>query len=144
MKWAMTAAGALALLAGLLAADLLAQAPLQRDRLLEQAGFIMRSADTPQKVARMNRLPPLQFLARNSPHGRYYLFADPKLCVCVFVGNEQALSNYKSQVMQVPASELAPTQNAPAAPPNPFVEVHEIGEDVFGDPVDEDILEYRY
>jgi hypothetical protein len=144
MKWAMTAARALALLAGLLAADLLAQTPLQRDRLLEQAGFIMRSADTPQKVARMNWLPPLQFLARNSPHGRYYLFADPNLCVCIFVGNEQALSNYKSQVMQVPASELAPTQNAPAASPNPFVEVHEIGEDVFGDPVDEDILEYRY
>ncbi len=140
MKWAMTAAGALALLA----ADLLAQTPLQRDRLLEQAGFIMRSADTPQKVARMNRLQPLRFLARNSPRGRYYLFADPKLCVCVFVGNEQALSNYKSQVMQVPASELAPMLNAPAAAPNPFVEVHEIGEDIFGDPVDEDILEYRF
>src|SRR5579859_6715571 len=119
MKWAMTAAGALALLAGLLAADLLAQSPLQRDQLLEQAGFILRSADTPQKVARMDLLPPLQFLARNSPHGRYYLFADPKLCVCVFVGNEQALNNYKSQVLQVPADELAPTQDAPRAPRNP-------------------------
>ncbi len=144
MKWAMTAAAALALLAGLLAADLLAQTPQQRDRLLEQSGFIMRSADTPQKVARMDRLPPLQFLARNSPHGRYYLFADPKLCVCVFLGTEQALTNYKSQVLQVPANELAPTQNAPPAPRNPFVEVHEIGEDVFGDPMDEDILEYRF
>jgi len=121
MKWTLTAAAAFA--------------------LLEQSGFIMRSADTPQKVARMNRLPPLQFLARNSPHGRYYLYADPKLCVCVFVGNTQALSNYKSQVTQVPASELAPTQGAP---PNPFTEIHEVGEDVFGDPVDEDILEYRF
>jgi len=144
MKWAMTAAGALALLAGLLVVDLLAQTPQQRDRLLEQSGFFMRSADTPQKVARMNLLPPLQFVARNSGKGRYYLYADPKPCVCVFIGNQQAMNNYKSQVMQVPTSELAPTQNAPAAPPNPFVEVHEIGENVFGDPVDEDILEYRY
>ena len=140
MKWTLTAAAVFALLA----AELPAQTPLQRDRLLEQAGFIMRSADTPQKVVRMNKLPPLQFLARNSPHGRYYLYADPKLCVCVFVGNAQALNNYKSQVTQVPASELAPTQAAPAAPPNPFTEIHEVGEDVFGDPVDEDILEYRF
>jgi hypothetical protein len=141
MKLAMTAAGAA--LAALLAGDAVAQA-VQRDRLLEQSGFIMRSADTPQKIARMKRIPSYRFVARNGPSGRYYMYADPVLCVCVFVGNEQAMSNYKSQVMQVPVSELAPTQAAPAAPPSPFKEIHEVDEDVFGRPVDEDILEYRY
>jgi len=62
--------------------------------------------------------------------------------VCVFVGNQQAMDNYKTQSLQVPVSELAPTQNAAAAPPNPFVETREIGEDIFGNPVDEDILEW--
>jgi len=132
-------------LGGLLAVDAAAQDPptYRRDRLLEQAGFVMRSADTPQKVARMTLLPPLQFVSRQSRNGHYYLYADPKLCGCVFVGNQQAMDNYKTQILQVPVGELAPTQNAPAAPPNPFTEVHEVGEDIFGNPVDEDILDWQ-
>ena len=144
MKLAFAAAGTVIVLAALFAADLAAQTPQQRDRLLEQAGFIMRSADTGAKVERMKRLPPLQFLARNSPRGRYYLFADPTLCVCVFVGNEQAMENYKSQIITVPANELAPTQAAPGPDGKPYVIVHDVGEDLFGDPVEEDILEYRF
>ena len=118
---------------------------LKRDRLLEQSGFFMRSADTPAKVARMKRLPPLKFIARNSPRGRYYLFADPKLCVCVFVGNQRAMDNFQSQIMKVPASELAPMQVVPKTHDKPpYVLVHEMGEDVFGDPVEDDILEYKF
>ena len=118
---------------------------LKRDQLLEESGFTMRSADTPRKVARMKRLPPLQFIARKTPRGRYYLFADPKLCVCVFVGGQQAMDNFQSQVMKVPASQLAPMQVVPATHDKPpYVLVHEMGEDMFGDPVDDDILEYKF
>ena len=136
----MSATGAA--LAALVAGDAVAQTQ-QRDRLLEQSGFIMRAADTPQKVARMKRIPADRFVLRDGPNGRYYMFADPALCVCVFVGTQQAMDNYKSQITQVPASELAPTQARPKLP-SPFVEIHRVGEDMFGRPVDEDILEYRY
>jgi hypothetical protein len=118
---------------------------LKRDRLMEQSGFVMRPADTPQKRARIARLPPLQFLRRNGPRGRYYLFADPKLCVCVFVGNQQAMDNFQSQLVKVPASELAPMQAVPASHDKPpYVIVHDVGEDIFGDPVEDDILEYKF
>jgi hypothetical protein len=117
----------------------------KRDRLLEQSGFFMRPADTPRKVERMKLLPPLRFVARTTPRGRYYLFADPKLCVCVFVGNQQAMDNFQSQLIKVPASELAPMQAMPASNGKPpYVVVHEMGEDAFGDPVDDDILEYKF
>jgi hypothetical protein len=118
---------------------------LKRDRLLEESGFFMRSADTPAKVARMKLLPPLKFVARTTPRGRYYLFADPKLCVCVFVGNQQAMNNFQSQIMKVPSSELAPMQVVPKTHDKPpYVLIHEMGEDAFGDPVKDDILEYKF
>ena len=132
---------ALALAAAVVAFGALAQT-LKRDRLLEQSGFIMRPADTPRKLERMKRLPPLRFIRRTKPGGRYYLFADPKLCVCVFVGDQQAMNNFQSQLVKVPASELAPMQTVPASSGKPpYVIVHEMGEDLFGDPVEDDILE---
>jgi hypothetical protein len=135
---------ALALAMALVAFGAAAQTS-KRDRLLEQSGFFMRPADTPRKVERMKLLPPLRFVARTTPRGRYYLFADPKLCVCVFVGNQQAMDNFQSQLIKVPASELAPMQAMPASNGKPpYVVVHEMGEDAFGDPVDDDILEYKF
>ena len=135
---------ALALAAALVAFGAPAQT-LKRDRLLEQSGFIMRPADTPRKLARLKRVPPLQFVRRSTPRGRYYLFADPKLCACVFVGNQRAMDNFQSQLVKVPASELAPMQAVPAAHGKPpYVIVHEMGEDMFGDPVEDDILEYKF
>jgi hypothetical protein len=117
----------------------------KRDRLLEQSGFFMRPADTPRKIERMKLLPPLRFVARTTPRGRYYLFADPKLCICVFVGNQRAMDNFQSQLINVPASELAPMQAVPASNGKPpYVLVHEMGEDMFGDPVEDDILEYKF
>jgi hypothetical protein len=135
---------ALALAAAVVAFGALSQTP-KRDRLLEESGFVMRPADTPRKVERMKRLPPLQFVARTKPGGRYYLFADPKLCVCVFVGSQQAMDNFQSQLIKVPVSQLAPMQAVPASHGKPpYVIVHEMGEDMFGDPVEDDILEYKF
>ena len=135
---------ALALGAAVLACGALAQTFL-RDRLLEQSGFIKRPADTPQKLARLKLLPPLKFIRRTKSWGRYYLFADPKLCVCVFVGGQQALDNFQSQLIKVPPAELAPMQAMPAYRSKPpYVVVHDMGEDMFGDPVEEDILEYKF
>lgn len=67
------------------------------DMWLEQAGFVMNPADTPAHERQMLALPPRRFIARTTPDGRrYYLYADPGDCKCVFVGNEQARANFKS------------------------------------------------
>jgi len=143
MKKRLTAALALGGLAALDAAAQMPQTQQDIDRLLEQSGFIMRSADTPRKVERMKLLPAHKFVARNAPSGRYYIYTDPDLCICVFVGSEQALSNYKSQVTPVPSSELAPTQTVPQSARSGWVEVQEVDEETFRGPMQEDIYEYR-
>jgi hypothetical protein len=77
-----------------------------RDMKLEDMGFTMRAANTPEQMERLRLLPPRKFLARTKDGRRYYLYADPDYCQCVFLGNETAMQNYKNLVTPIP---LAPT-----------------------------------
>jgi hypothetical protein len=90
-----TAIGVLALLAlGLLSGG--AEAGQEgRDMKLEDVGFIMRPANTPAQVERLRILPPRTFVARRKDGKRYYIYADPDYCKCVFMGNELAMKNYR-------------------------------------------------
>ena len=65
------------------------------DMKLEDVGFIMRPANTPEQIARLRLLPPRMFVARTKNGRRYYLYADPDYCRCVFLGNELAMKNYR-------------------------------------------------
>jgi hypothetical protein len=71
------------------------EAQLAADMKLENAGFVMRIADTPQKLERLRRLPPRTFVSRTGANGRYYLYAEPDVCKCVFLGDERALRAYR-------------------------------------------------
>ncbi len=62
---------------------------------LEDAGFVMRPALTPQQLERVKLLPPHKFIARTKNGQRYFLYADPDICKCVFVGNALAMANYQ-------------------------------------------------
>jgi hypothetical protein len=68
------------------------------DMKLEDMGFIniMRPASTSQQIERLRLLPPRKFVARTRDGGRYYLYADPDYCKCVFVGDEVAMNNYRN------------------------------------------------
>src|SRR6201999_1934462 len=82
-----------------------------KDMHLEDAGFIVRVADTPQKLEQLRKLPARQFIARTKPGGRYFLYADPDFCKCLFVGNQSAMQAFRdmsgtalAQPDKVPAS----------------------------------------
>ena len=62
---------------------------------LEDAGFIMRRADTPEKMAQLRKLPPRKFATRVGKTGRYYIWADPETCQCAFVGTERAYQAFR-------------------------------------------------
>ena len=84
-----------------LAACLAAPASAQQravDRDLIAAGFVMRPADTPQKMERLKTLPPHKFVARNREGWRYYIYADPTDCKCAFVGQQGAYDTYRDMV----------------------------------------------
>jgi hypothetical protein len=107
-------AGMIALLAaGLFAADAAAQEA--RDMHLEDMGFVMRPALTPQQLERLKLLPPDKFVSRSKNGRRYFLYADPTLCKCVFVGDELAMSNYQNLV--APPPPLTTMGGPPALPP---------------------------
>jgi hypothetical protein len=72
------------------------------DMKLEDMGFVMRSANTPAQMERLRLLPARKFVARTNGGTRYYLYADPDYCRCVFVGNEVAMKNY--QALNAPSS----------------------------------------
>ena len=69
-----------------------ADAQEAKDMLLENSGFVIRPALTTRQLDRLRLLPPGQFIARTKNGQRYFLYADPDLCKCVFVGNALAMA----------------------------------------------------
>jgi hypothetical protein len=61
---------------------------------LAAAGFILRPANTPERIAMLKRLPPNRFLRREKGDVVHYVYADPLVCSCLYVGTQQAYSQY--------------------------------------------------
>ena len=66
------------------------------EQLLAAAGFEMKLADTPEKLANLSTMTPRRTLVPEERDNRlYYVYADPDLCKCLYVGTstqyEQAL-----------------------------------------------------
>jgi hypothetical protein len=81
-----------------------------RDMRLEDAGFVMRPADTPAKVERLRKLPPRKFVARTVNGKRVYYFADPEFCKCVMVGDARAYQAFRDMRAAPPlVPNLPPT-----------------------------------
>ena len=72
----------------------------QREDHLSAAGFVVRPADTPARVEMLQRLPAQHFVRREKDGKVSYIFADPKVCGCLYVGSEQAYNEYKRDRMQ--------------------------------------------
>lgn len=85
-----------------------------RDMKLEDMGFVMRPADTPAQIERLRRLPPRAFVTRTKSGQRYYLYADPDYCKCVFVGDELAMKNYRDLVKPPPQAPMVTGRGKPS------------------------------
>jgi hypothetical protein len=76
----------------------------QKEDLLAAAGFQVRPADSPHRVAAMKRLPPNKFVTRIRDGNPVYLYADPLDCNCVYFGTQQNWDAYKQEMF---AKQLA-------------------------------------
>lgn len=97
--------GLMAAVFGALISPLAAQnAPLDKpfldanDFYLRSAGFKIKFATDAADRQVMDRLPPHRIVAHKSGGGVHYLFADPKVCVCIFIGSADNLASYRSIV----------------------------------------------
>jgi hypothetical protein len=67
---------------------------------LAAAGFVVRPANTPERQAMLKRLPPHKFVQRVSGDTVHYIYADPLVCGCLYVGTQQAFAQYKLHEQQ--------------------------------------------
>jgi hypothetical protein len=112
-----------------------------RDMKLEDVGFVMRLANAPAQIARLRLLPPRTFIVRSKSGRRYFLYADPDYCKCVFVGNELAMKNYQDMVSP---PQQAPMAIAPGKPSVANQMIQEMDSDIGGTIFDGDILDYSF
>ena len=68
---------------------------------LTSAGFRVRFANDPAGQRALHALPPNRFVIHTVNGVDHYLFADPKVCVCIFVGNKDNYLSYRS-ILQNP------------------------------------------
>src|SRR5215470_18407451 len=71
----------------------------QKEDLLAAAGFQVRVADTPQRLAAMKRLPPNKFVTRVVNGQPIYQYADPLVCQCVYFGTQANWAAYQREVL---------------------------------------------
>jgi hypothetical protein len=76
----------------------------QKEDLLAAAGFQVRIADSPHRLAAMRSLPPNKFVTKVVNGQPAYLYADPLVCRCVYFGNQQNWAAYRQEVL---AKQLA-------------------------------------
>jgi hypothetical protein len=76
------------------------QVVTQHEDSLAAAGFIVRPANTPERQAMLKRLPPNRFVQRVNGDRIHYVYADPLVCGCLYVGSQQAYNQYKLHEQQ--------------------------------------------
>jgi hypothetical protein len=109
------------------------------DMHLEDTGFVMRAA-SPQQFERLRALPPLRFVARTVGSRRYYLYADPDLCKCVFLGNETAMQSYRDLVAGTASAPIGGSSGG--LPPSSSVTFEEMNPDLNNSITPGDIFDY--
>ena len=80
------------------------QQAAQKEDLLAAAGFQVKIADTPQRLAAMKRLPPNKFVTKVVNGQPVYLYADPLVCRCIYFGTQQNWAAYRQEIF---AKQLA-------------------------------------
>jgi len=68
---------------------------LQNERSLAAAGFQMRLADTPKKLAQLQALPQRKLIPREKDGQTYFMYADAEDCKCLYVGTDRAYQSYE-------------------------------------------------
>ena len=89
---------AVALLAGCTAIE--KQDARKTESVLAAAGFQMKPADTPDRVAHLQLLRPFKLVPHDRNGTLFYVYADPKACKCIWVGDQAAYQRYQQLAIQ--------------------------------------------
>src|SRR5215470_9482122 len=71
---------------------------MNKEDLLAASDFRFVPANTPQRQAAFRRLPPHKFVREVRGDKVVYIYADPTICVCIYVGGQKAYGAYRARV----------------------------------------------
>lgn len=85
--------------------------------LLVAAGFTIKSANTPEQLAKLKELKPLTMVRRVKNDQMYYTYADPYECQCLFIGQSEQYMEYKRLALkqQIANEQLQAAESEEAA-----------------------------
>lgn len=72
----------------------------KKEDLMIAAGFRFLPANTPERQAFFRQLPPHRFLKEIKGDRLIYIYPDPTVCVCLYIGNEKAYSAYRRMMFE--------------------------------------------
>jgi hypothetical protein len=73
---------------------------LETEQMLSAAGFHMKLADTPEKLAHLQTLTPRRLVPHRQANQLYYAYADPEVCHCLYAGTEAQYQAYQQLALQ--------------------------------------------
>ena len=71
-----------------------------RENLLSAAGFTVKPANTPARVLSLRSLPANRVVQQTVGDTVRYVYADPLVCACLYVGDQAAFGRYRQEVFQ--------------------------------------------
>ena len=71
-----------------------------RENLLSAAGFTVLPANTPERVTSLRTLPANKVVQDTRGSTVRYVYADPLVCSCLYVGDQAAYGRYRQEVFQ--------------------------------------------
>jgi hypothetical protein len=80
--------------------------------MLAASGFVMKPADSPDKAADLQKLPPRQLVPQQRDGQPYYVYADPDVCKCIWAGDQKAFAQFQQLRIrkQIADEQLAAAQ----------------------------------
>ena len=73
---------------------------VETEQVLAAAGFQVKPADTPEKLAHLQMLTPRKVVRYMRDGQPQYVYADPETCKCLYVGDEQRYQKYQALSLQ--------------------------------------------
>jgi hypothetical protein len=71
-----------------------------KEDMLAAAGFKIKPADTPAKIASLTALPAHKFVMNTQSGQPSYLYADPTICKCLYYGDQTAYAAYQQMAAE--------------------------------------------
>jgi hypothetical protein len=100
----MTVIGMMVLLAGCAAIE--REDAEQTEQTLAAAGFQIKLADTPEKMAHLQTLTQHELVMHPADGAVRYIYADARFCQCLYAGDEQAYDAYQRLVQERRIAEM--------------------------------------